>query len=73
MPKGYPNSVSDDYFEYQCWDSAQAFSSSIMNNLATQAIFRGVGVGDSKASVLAATITWIIKGLNFLLILFRFN
>lgn len=34
-----------------------------MNNLATQAIFKGVGVGDASATVLAATITWILKGL----------
>lgn len=33
-----------------------------MNNLATQALFKGVGVGDSSATVLAATITWILKG-----------
>lgn len=33
-----------------------------MNNLATQAIFKGVGVGDANATALAATITWILKG-----------
>ncbi|XP_075678718.1 RUS family member 1 [Dermatophagoides pteronyssinus] len=61
LPNGYPQSVSNDYLEYQCWDSIQAFCSSIMNNLATQALFKGVGVGDSSATVLAATITWILK------------
>ncbi|OTF72601.1 hypothetical protein BLA29_003798, partial [Euroglyphus maynei] len=61
LPNGYPRSVSNDYLEYQCWDSVQAFCSSIMNNLATQAVFKGVGVGDASATVLAATITWILK------------
>ncbi|KAH9517241.1 hypothetical protein DERF_007922 [Dermatophagoides farinae] len=61
LPNGYPRSVSNDYLEYQFWDSVQAFCSSIMNNLATQAIFKGVGVGDASATVLAATITWILK------------
>lgn len=41
LPKGYPDTVSDDYLAYQAWDSVQAFASSIMNNLATQAVFRG--------------------------------
>lgn len=35
-----------------------------MNNLATQAIFKGVGVGDANATALAATITWILKGMR---------
>lgn len=29
LPKGYPQSVSDDYLEYQLWDTLQAFASSI--------------------------------------------
>ncbi|KAI7685943.1 RUS1 family -like protein [Sarcoptes scabiei] len=61
LPNGFPSSVSDDYLEYQFWDSLQAFCSSIMNNLATQAILKGVGVGDVDATVLSATITWILK------------
>lgn len=41
----------------------QAFSSSITSSLATQAVLRGVGVGDEGATVMAATITWLLKGL----------
>ncbi|KAJ8912907.1 hypothetical protein NQ315_017237 [Exocentrus adspersus] len=61
LPYGYPNSVSDDYFEYQVWDTAQAFCSTITNAFTTRAILKAVGVGDSKASALSAAITWIMK------------
>lgn len=61
LPRGFPNSVSKDYTEYQIWDTVQAFCSTISNILATNAILKGVGVGDAQASALAATITYILK------------
>ncbi|OWR44763.1 hypothetical protein KGM_200897 [Danaus plexippus plexippus] len=61
LPQGYPNSVSKDYIFYQIWDTAQAFCSTITGILATQEVFRGVGVGDTNASPLAATVTWVFK------------
>lgn len=42
---------------------SQAFASSITGTLATQAMLKGVGVGDESATALAATMTWILKGL----------
>lgn len=36
LPRNYPDSVSSDYFEYQFWDTIQAFASSISGSLATQ-------------------------------------
>lgn len=42
----------------------QAFASSITGTLATQSLLKGVGVGDENASALAATITWILKGMT---------
>ena len=82
LPRGYPDSVSEDYLAYQFWDtmqvrahthshsvcpdcmfpSLQAFCSSITGALATLAILKGVGVGDSEATPLAATLTWMLKG-----------
>jgi len=44
----------------------QAFASSITHSLATQALLKGVGVGDTSATVLAATITWLMKGMVLL-------
>uniref|UniRef100_UPI00398E4E4A RUS family member 1-like n=1 Tax=Pristiophorus japonicus TaxID=55135 RepID=UPI00398E4E4A len=61
LPQGYPDSVSDDYLTYQIWDTVQAFASSITGTLATQAVLKGVGVGDNTATVAAASITWILK------------
>ena len=42
----------------------QAFCSSITGTLATQAMLKGVGVGDVTATAAAATITWLLKGLH---------
>jgi len=39
----------------------QAFASTIMGTLTTHSIMRGIGVGESKATPLAAAITWILK------------
>ncbi|XP_025195784.1 RUS1 family protein C16orf58 homolog [Melanaphis sacchari] len=61
LPRGFPNSVSKDYTEYQIWDTIQAFCSTISNILATNAILKGVGVGDAQATALAASITYILK------------
>ncbi|GBP01754.1 RUS1 family protein C16orf58 homolog [Eumeta japonica] len=61
LPHGYPDSVSKDYLSYQIWDTAQAFCSTITGILATQEVFRGVGVGDTNATPLAATVTWVMK------------
>jgi hypothetical protein len=35
LPQGYPESVSSDYLQYQIWDTAQAFCSSITGLLFT--------------------------------------
>eukprot|EP00795_Rhopilema_esculentum_P015616 gene15616-6898_t len=61
LPQGYPESVSEDYLEYQIWDTAQAFCSSITGTLATRAVLKGYGVGDETATATAATITWMLK------------
>ncbi|CAH8858342.1 unnamed protein product [Trichobilharzia szidati] len=61
LPVGYPSSVSEDYLEYQIWDTIQAFASSITGALASQAVLVGVGVGNSSATILGATFTWMFK------------
>ncbi|XP_037670062.1 RUS family member 1 isoform X2 [Choloepus didactylus] len=61
LPQGFPDSVSPDYLSYQLWDSVQAFASSLSGSLATQAVLLGIGVGNAKASVSAATATWLVK------------
>ncbi|XP_022382105.1 RUS1 family protein C16orf58-like isoform X3 [Enhydra lutris kenyoni] len=61
LPQGFPDSVSRDYLPYQLWDSVQAFASSLSGSLATHAVLLGIGVGNAKASVSAATATWLVK------------
>nr|XP_046270961.1 RUS1 family protein C16orf58 homolog [Scatophagus argus] len=61
LPQGYPESVSNDYLQYQFWDTMQAFSSSLSGTLATQASLKGVGVGNQEATVAAATFTWLLR------------
>ncbi|KAL8559418.1 hypothetical protein ACOMHN_045215 [Nucella lapillus] len=61
LPQGYPESVSQDYAEYQVWDTVQAFASSLSGSLATHSLLHGMGVGDESATVLAATFTWLLK------------
>ncbi|XP_066247951.1 RUS family member 1 [Euwallacea similis] len=61
LPKGYPESVSEDYLKYQIWDTLQALCSTVIGAFKTRAILKGVGVGDSRADALSAAITWILK------------
>ncbi|XP_075249204.1 RUS family member 1-like isoform X2 [Convolutriloba macropyga] len=61
LPRNYPMSVSDDYFEYQVWDSAQALFSSVCGTLAARATFEGLGVGEQSATVTGATFVWMLK------------
>ncbi|CZT20941.1 related to DUF647 domain protein [Ramularia collo-cygni] len=61
LPVGYPHSVTDDYLEYQIYDSLQAFSSSIASLLSSRAVLSSVGVGDSSASPTAALLLSIIQ------------
>uniref|UniRef100_A0A095B3C7 UPF0420 protein C16orf58 n=1 Tax=Schistosoma haematobium TaxID=6185 RepID=A0A095B3C7_SCHHA len=64
LPVGYPSSVSNDYLEYQIWDTIQAFASSITGALASQAVLIGVGVGNSSATILSASLTFVADILN---------
>ncbi|KAK7084566.1 hypothetical protein SK128_005218 [Halocaridina rubra] len=61
LPQGYPDSVSVDYLHYQFWDSSQAFCSNLAGALSLQATLIGLGVGESSATPLAATLTWLLK------------
>eukprot|EP00760_Papus_ankaliazontas_P001624 PhM_4_TR10541/c0_g1_i1/m.6076 len=61
LPEGYPNTVSCDYAEYQKWDTIQALCSSVTGTLSTNAILRGVGVGDAAATATSATMQWVLR------------
>ncbi|XP_054745217.1 RUS family member 1 [Anastrepha obliqua] len=61
LPKGYPDSVSEDYAAYQVWDTIQAFCSTICGTLCTHAILKGIGVGNDNITAYSATVAWILK------------
>ncbi|CAB0001192.1 unnamed protein product [Nesidiocoris tenuis] len=61
LPEGYPESVSQDYTEYQMWDTLQACASTITGTLSTKVILESVGVGKNEASAVSAAVTWNIK------------
>ncbi|KAH7125338.1 vitamin B6 photo-protection and homoeostasis-domain-containing protein [Dendryphion nanum] len=61
LPAGYPQSVTDDYIQYQIYDSLQAFSSSIAGLLSSRAVLEGVGVGDANASPTAALLLNVLQ------------
>ncbi|KAK6498001.1 hypothetical protein TWF506_004245 [Arthrobotrys conoides] len=61
LPAGYPKSVTDDYLEYQIYDSLQAFSSSIAGLLSSRAVLQAVGFEDSNASTTAAVLLKIVQ------------
>jgi hypothetical protein len=61
LPNHYPESVRSEFFEYQVYDSLQALCSTLRSILTTQALLRGIGVGDSTASPMAAACAWIAR------------
>lgn len=61
LPRGYPESVSDDYLSYQIWDSLQACCSTLSGMLAVQSVLLSVGVGQANATPLAAAVAWFTK------------
>lgn len=61
LPVGYPDSVSEDYLQFQCWDTIQAMCSYLRGVLATQSVLQSVGVGDDKATPLAAALQWVLR------------
>ncbi|KAK6524261.1 hypothetical protein TWF694_005917 [Orbilia ellipsospora] len=61
LPAGYPLSVTEDYLEYQIYDSLQAFSSSIAGLISSRAVLQAVGFEDSNASTTAAILLSILQ------------
>jgi len=61
LPVGFPDSVSADYLHYQTWDTVQASCSYLRGVLSLQALLEGSGVGNAKASGLAAALQWVLR------------
>ena len=61
LPVGYPDSVRSEYLRFQAFDTLQAACSYLRNILTTSAILRGAGVGEDRASPMAAAIAWVLR------------
>jgi hypothetical protein len=51
LPIGYPKSVSNDYLEYQIWDTLQGFIGYVKNIILTLSYFKGMGFGDDNGNL----------------------
>ncbi|KAK9805694.1 hypothetical protein WJX72_012310 [[Myrmecia] bisecta] len=63
LPRGFPNSVSEDYLTYQLWAVPSHIAGWISVSLATSSLLKAVGIGTSAVGTAAATasIKWITK------------
>ena len=61
LPFGYPDSVAEEYSEFQIWDTVQALCTYLRGVLATQAVLQSVGVGDSMKTPLSAALQWVLR------------
>ncbi|KAK9855806.1 hypothetical protein WJX84_006945 [Apatococcus fuscideae] len=67
LPEGFPASTPPDYLAFQVWDSIQALSSYIRGMLSSQAILKGVGVGQQAATPLSAVFQFFLRDLTGML------
>ncbi|KAI5665867.1 hypothetical protein M9H77_15720 [Catharanthus roseus] len=56
-----PREVSPNYLEYLKWKFLHRVSSSALQVLATQAMFRAIGIGFSRSLPSAAALNWVLK------------
>lgn len=56
-----PREVSENYLEYVKWKFLHRVFSSALQVLATQAMFRAIGIGYSRSLPSAAALNWVLK------------
>ena len=61
LPLGYPASVRDGYWEYQCYDSLQGLCSYLRGVLCSAQVLQAAGVGNEAATAWGAALTWAMK------------
>ncbi|CAG9573581.1 conserved hypothetical protein [Leishmania major strain Friedlin] len=61
LPDGYPSSVTEDLLPFALWDLAQVLAKNVTATLSTRAVLLGVGVGESKADLTSATLSWMMQ------------
>ncbi|KAF1989901.1 DUF647-domain-containing protein [Aulographum hederae CBS 113979] len=61
LPDGYPHSVTEDYTEYQTYDSLQAVAGTMAGIISSRAVWEGIGVGDASASPTGAMLITVVR------------
>ncbi|XP_057491791.1 protein root UVB sensitive 4-like [Actinidia eriantha] len=56
-----PREISENYLEYVKWKFLHRVFSSALQVLATQAMFRAIGIGYSRSLPSAAALNWVLK------------
>ena len=62
LPRGYPHSTSEDYLEYQIWDTLQGFCGYLKGVVLTLSFLKGMGVGSSDGTLENAMVVWVARG-----------
>ncbi|KAL5557183.1 hypothetical protein UlMin_039419 [Ulmus minor] len=57
----FPRKVSENYMDYVKWKFLHRVFSSALQVLATQAMFRAIGIGYSRSLPSAAALNWVLK------------
>ena len=61
LPKGYPDSVSQDYIYFQLFDTLQGFVGYVQGQLLVLCYLTALGIGNQEATVMSAMSVWIFK------------
>jgi len=61
LPSGYPGQTPSFFVQYSMWSMLQDLSTQLRGVLATQRILEGLGVGREGATVLSASLNFIIR------------
>ena len=67
LPRGFPDSVTPDYLEFQLYDSLQAITSYVRGTLSAARVLEGLGVGSAAASPIAASSMLVFRDLSGML------
>ncbi len=61
LPSGFPQLTPQGYLSFSLWSWIQDLSTQLRAVLATQRVLEGVGVGREGASVLSASLNFIVR------------
>eukprot|EP00978_Attheya_sp_CCMP212_P014960 scaffold38423_cov51-Attheya_sp.AAC.1 len=61
LPRGFPKRTPEGYLTYATWSWVQDVSTQLRGVLATQRVLEGVGVGRDGATVLSASLNFIVR------------